>query len=175
MSVWQIVVPVVIIVSVVALIIWKFTRDVDERQVEMKGWEIGDKLILTEEWWRKLESVNQSYGVLKGWDEEHVYVQFGSNVSQLEYHDIKHNKSWIWRENYRKCEEFMGKAPLFDAVIQDHGWDNKKDEPKQDGTIHGKNISELTETECQVYLKECLENEEYELAEMIKEQMEKFR
>ena len=46
---------------------------------------------------------------------------------------------------------------------------------ESDETIHGKHIGELTETECQVYLKECLENEWYEKANMIKKQMEKFR
>ena len=43
------------------------------------------------------------------------------------------------------------------------------------GSIDGKSIDLLSETECQVYLKKAIETENYELAEKIKKQMEKYR
>ena len=45
-----------------------------------------------------------------------------------------------------------------------------------DGDItNGKDISSMNETECQVYLNQALEDEDYELAERIRKQLEKFR
>jgi hypothetical protein len=41
--------------------------------------------------------------------------------------------------------------------------------------IDGKSIELLTEIECQIYLKECLKDEDYETAELIKKQLEKYR
>lgn len=40
---------------------------------------------------------------------------------------------------------------------------------------NGKDISSMNETECQVYLNQALEEEDYELAEKIRKQLEKFR
>jgi hypothetical protein len=64
-----------------------------------------------------------------------------------------------------------GQKPAFPKVIKQEEFSDSGSDEK----IHGKHISELTETECQVYLKECIENEWYEKAEMIKKQMEKYR
>jgi uncharacterized protein YqgQ len=46
---------------------------------------------------------------------------------------------------------------------------------EQGSMINGKRIEFLTETECQIYLKECLDREDYEKAELIRKQMEKYR
>jgi hypothetical protein len=40
---------------------------------------------------------------------------------------------------------------------------------------NGKDISSMNETECQVYLNQALEEEDYELAEKIRKQLEKFK
>lgn len=42
------------------------------------------------------------------------------------------------------------------------------------GTTNGKDISSMNETECQAYLNRALEEEDYELAEKIRKQLEKF-
>ena len=42
------------------------------------------------------------------------------------------------------------------------------------GKTNGKDISSMNETECQAYLKQALEEEDYELAEKIRKQLEKF-
>ncbi len=46
--------------------------------------------------------------------------------------------------------------------------------PSDSGTTNGKDISSMNETECQAYLKQALEEEDYELAEKIRKQLEKF-
>ena len=43
------------------------------------------------------------------------------------------------------------------------------------GKTNGKDISSMNETECQAYLNQALEEEDYELAEKIRKQLEKFR
>lgn len=42
------------------------------------------------------------------------------------------------------------------------------------GKTNGKDISSMNETECQAYLNKAIEEEDYELAEKIRKQLEKF-
>jgi hypothetical protein len=139
-----------------------------------KNWKVGDLLILKSSFNAKLIEANQMYGELRAWDESYVYIRIGSNLTQYGYDVVVHNKSLTWRENYDSCEKFMkGQKPDFDKHIQQEEFNDG--DGTTDEKIHGKHISELTETECQVYLKECIENEWYEKAEMIKKQMEKYK
>jgi hypothetical protein len=43
------------------------------------------------------------------------------------------------------------------------------------GKTNGKDIGSMNETECQSYLNQALEEEDYELAEKLRKQLEKFR
>jgi protein-arginine kinase activator protein McsA len=43
------------------------------------------------------------------------------------------------------------------------------------GKTNGKDISSMNETECQAYLNKAIEDEDYELADKIRKQLEKFR
>ena len=43
------------------------------------------------------------------------------------------------------------------------------------GKTNGKEISSMNETECQAYLNKAIEDEDYELAEKIRKQLEKFK
>jgi hypothetical protein len=47
--------------------------------------------------------------------------------------------------------------------------------PNSGDKIDGKPIILLTETECQVYLKQAIDGENYDIAEKIRKQMEKYR
>jgi hypothetical protein len=63
----------------------------------------------------------------------------------------------------------MGQDPTFSPnVIED---DEVKDSSEM---IDGHEISTLNETMCQIYLKQALESENYELAEKIKKRLENF-
>lgn len=46
---------------------------------------------------------------------------------------------------------------------------------KDSGKTNGKDISSMNETECQAYLTRAIEEEDYELAEKLRKQLEKFR
>jgi hypothetical protein len=43
------------------------------------------------------------------------------------------------------------------------------------GKTNGKDITSMNETECQVYLNQALDGEDYELAEKIRKQLDKFK
>jgi hypothetical protein len=161
-------VGVAIIIAFVTYVLHSSKKVVEKT----KDWKVGDMLILHPSFNKKLIESNQMYGELRGWDERYVYVRIGDSCSQYDYDEITHNKSLTWRQNYDDCEKFMGgQKPAFSRNIKQEEFGNGGSDEK----IHGKNISELTETECQVYLKECIENEWYEKANMIKKQMEKYR
>jgi hypothetical protein len=163
-------VVIAIIIAIIVYVLNSSKRIVDKT----KDWKVGDLLLLNPIFDKLLKNANQKYGELRGWDENHVYIRIGNGVTQYDYNVIDFNKSLTWRQNYDSCEKFMkGQKPAFKGNIEQEEYcdgDGTVDEK-----IHGKYISELTETECQVYLKECVENEWYEKAEMIKKQMEKYR
>jgi hypothetical protein len=46
---------------------------------------------------------------------------------------------------------------------------------KDSGKTNGKDVSSMNETECQSYLNKAIEEEDYELAEKLRKQLEKFR
>ena len=107
---------------------------------------------------------------LKGWSSTHVYLSETNNiVTKYTIDKIDFNKSVIWRRNYDDCESFMGKAPNFKRGLSNDLNTNNSD------MIDGKPIELLTEIECQIYLKQVLEVEDYVTASKIREQLKKYR
>ena len=153
----------------IGLIIKMIRKDLRKRKV--KDWQLEDVLIIKE---------YEKYGVLKGWSLKSIVVEFDGNnyFTELNMNEIKLNKSAYWRKLHNECKKTMGadKQPKFSPKVGlfYRNIENKK-QGKNSNQIHEKPIETLTETECQIYLKECLQNEEYELAELIKKQMEKYR
>jgi hypothetical protein len=125
---------------------------------EYSDWQVGD-LVCT---W----SSDTLYTVL-GWELSGFYIEKDGATHKIDWDKFNFNKSAIWRRNYQACEKAMGKDPGFSADL--------KNGNRPSGNIDGKHIDLLTEIECQVYLKQALDSENYELAEKIKEQMKKYR
>jgi hypothetical protein len=117
------------------------------------------------------------YATLRGWTRTFVIVVFdGADcMNRIEMKEVKNNKSAYWRKMYNDCEKTMGTKPKFNDKGVIYYTNPSKKNGKTENVIDGKNIDLLTETECQVYLKLCLESEDYETAELIKKQMEKYR
>lgn len=145
------------------ILIWKEMKI----KYEISDWQIDDVLIIKN---------NPKLAKLKGWNKKEVVVSFdGDNYhGVLKMRDVQGNKSAYWRRIYNDCEKTMGMKPKFNHIVT--FW-YRENEQYSEGSIkvHGKAIDLLTETECQIYLKECLEREEYEIAELIKKRMDKFR
>lgn len=143
------------------------------RKLEFKDWEIDD-LIIVNDWTfsQKLKQSGKSYAKVKGWSVDHVYLDLGDDsVTESTWDKIDTNKSALWRRNVKECESAMGKKPGFGSKVYDHGVDSVN----SGDMIDGKSIILLTEVECQVYLKQAIDKEDYSTAEKIRKQMEKYR
>lgn len=149
-----------------------FSNSIKKREKLCKEWKVGDKLILNSfELGLQLNKHNKEFGILVGCNPENVIIQIGDNFYCRNWYVIKHNKSYEWREHYEKCKIAMGTEPSFNPIIND----NNKSSSNSSGMIDGKPVELLTEVECQIYLKQSLEEENFELAEKIRKQMQKFR
>ena len=144
----------VLIIGIALISVW---FQVKNRKKETSDWQVGDMIAIYGE--------NDLYAVL-GWSDEAFYIQDKNDVRKIQWDRFNFNKSAIWRRNYKNCGDYMnGVKPGFNAVIK----------PSSEIEIDGKAVELLTEIECQIYLKKALDSENYELAESIKKQMEKYR
>lgn len=139
------------------------------RKKEAAKWKVGDKVVLHACSCRNsLKEKGKDYADLLGWDDKHIYVSDGEYTYKEERSKLDFNKSSSWRENYNSCKDYMGVNPKFSGSISD------KTETI-DGEIDGIRIELMNETQCQVYLKKAIEEENYEAAEKIRNRMEAFR
>ena len=154
--------------------IWlvKFVNSFERKQMS-KGWKVNDVLILnysniSSDLRDQLKRINKT-PLLTGWNKSKVFIQVGDVVYMEKWSVIDANKSDTWRKNYETCKNYMGQDPTFSPnVIED---DEVKDSSEM---IDEHEISTLNETMCQIYLKQALESENYELAEKIKKRLENF-
>lgn len=129
------------------------------RRKEYSDWQVGDKVAIKDK---------DGLFTLQGWEKTAFYLENkdGSTV-KLAWKKLDFNKSATWRRNHQSCEKVMGTKPGFSPELGKNSSSSQK--------IDGKPIELLTEIECQIYLKQALETEDYELAEKIRKQMEKYR
>lgn len=145
------------------------------RRAEYKDWEVNDLLILSDRYYiGKLKDNGRKYARVQGWNENDLYIEIGDgNTYKVEWKIIDINKSALWRRNYKECEVAMGKKPAFSSTTTDDGVSS--DSLSNGDKIDGKPIVLLTEVECQAYLKQAIDTEDYDTAEKIRKQMEKYR
>jgi hypothetical protein len=129
------------------------------RTREYSDWQVGDKVSLIK--------TEDTLFTLVGWEKNSIYIEKDGTTHKIDWIKLHYNKSAIWRRNYQACEKAMGKEPGFSP-----GLGQRKN---ISGQVDGKAIELLSEIECQVYLKQAIETENYELAEKIRKQMEKYR
>lgn len=162
-----------IILGILILSIGSYFLKLKSRRNEYKDWEINDSLILNDWTYSSLLKKNgKQYAKLRGWSENDLYINVGDDsVYKVDWNVLKVNKSALWRRNVKECEMAMGKKPAFSDKIEDGGVSSIDTGDKVDG----KSIILLTEVECEAYLKKAIDNEDYDLAEKIRKQMEKYR
>lgn len=138
-----------------------------------KNWKVGDKILIcrndeTSSLINGLNKNNRDYAILYGFDSEKVYLTDGGITYELSWSSIHSNKSSRWRENYDSCQKYMKQNPLFSPDV--------KEENSSSGvSIDGNPIESMTETLCNVYLKKALDEENYEIAEAIRNRLKSFR
>lgn len=159
---------------IVGLLLLSFLVHVVKLQIrksEFKDWKVGDLLILesnSSELY-EIKKLGKSMAKVVGWTEYHLYLEIGDSTRQCSWSCFKDNKSAVWRRNYDNCKSAMGVEPGFNSEVKDSSssLSGKK--------VDGKPIELLTEVECEVYLKKAIEEEDYDMAELIRKRMEKFR
>jgi hypothetical protein len=143
----------------------------NNRTKKCKNWKVGDKLILTRvgDYTSILKQHRKEYATLKGWSLTDLYIDCGDGlVHKVEWDVLLTNKSDVWRQNYEEAKKVMGVNPGFSGSIGDESETTGK-------KVDGKPVDLMSEIECEVYLKQAIENEDYDTAELIKKRMEKFR
>lgn len=113
-----------------------------------------------------------SYAILLGVSLEEVVVSLdGGKTSQIISHSqIECNKSAYWREVENRCAtQIKGQKLGFHSIISEPSSIERK------STTFDKDFSILTETELQIELKNAISSENYELAEIIKKELERFK
>ena len=143
------------------------------RVLEFKDWEVDDLIILEYDLVlnKKLEKNGKKYAKVKGWTVNSIYLDLGDDyITKYGWGKVKTNKSALWRRNFKECESAMGKKPGFSSKIHDDAVDSNN----STDMVDGKSIILLTEVECQAYLKQFIDKEDYVMAEKIRKQMEKY-
>jgi hypothetical protein len=141
------------------------------RKSEFKDWKVGDLIILkpdSSEYY-KIKQSGKTMAPVLGWTENEIYLEIDGTTHKCEWECFSDNKSAIWRRNYESCKKSMGVEPGFKPGVSDM---NSSLSGKK---IDGKVIELLTEIECEIYLKTAIKEEDYNLAELIRKRMEKFR
>jgi hypothetical protein len=141
------------------------------RKKKCVNWKVGDKLILTRvgDYGSILTKNHKEFAILKGWSLTDLYIDCGDgSVHKVDWDVLRHNKSDLWRQNYEDAKKVMGVNPGFTGNIGDESETTGK-------KVDGKSVDLMSEIECEVYLKQAIENEDYDTAELIKKRMEKFR
>lgn len=138
---------------------------------QTKNWKINDVVFLKND---------RNPYKLSGWNKEHFFVITGEEVMRVNWDRFQCNKSSIWRQHFDNCVKDMGFKPSFNSGVSyeqelELAGIKNEDAPDIQDTYNGKPIVLLTETECQIFIKECLEKEDYDMAEKIKKQLEKYR
>ena len=150
---------------------------IKNRKTRSSTWEVGDVILINRSEIslglnRALEENGNTRVVkLSGWNEESVMFELGNKVFVEEWKAIDVNKSNYWRTQYNECKGFMGKDPSFTPVVTDVVPSSSSDTDM----IDGQPIETLSEIMCEVYLKQAIQNENYELAEKLRKRMERFR
>lgn len=138
-----------------------------------KNWKVGDKVKVNH-----LSSVNNHMQLhnLVGWNKNHFFVEENSFIHQCEWRHLEFNKSAEWRKSYIECEKFMSQeSPKFpEHIYGDMVGDNEL-EKTLGPMVNNKLISKLSKTECEILLKQALEEENYEIAELLRIRIESLK
>jgi hypothetical protein len=165
---------IIILGSVVGIIFILFLTHLaklNSRKSEFKDWQIGDLIILKSDSseYNQVRNSGKTMARVLGWTEDNIYLEIEDITHKCSWSCFSDNKSAIWRRNYNSCKESMGIEPGFQPGISD------KNSSLSGKKIDGKDIELLTEIECEIYLKTAIKEEDYNLAELIRKRMEKFR
>ena len=168
------------VLAIVLLLVLRGYLKTRARKSECAKWYTGDMLILDryegDDAYRVLKESGKSYAVLKGWSLDSLYVDVhDGNVYKIEWCELKENTSAKWRNNFNEAKKVMGTDPAFHAEVEQIERNSTGASKGTGVMIDGKPIELLSEIECDVYLKQAIESEDYKTAEAIRKRIDHFR
>lgn len=168
------------VLAIVLLLVLKGYLKTRARKSECAKWHTDDMLILdkyeADDAYRVLKESGKSYAVLKGWSLDSLYVDVhDGSVYKIEWCELKENMSAKWRNNFNEAKKVMGTDPAFHAEVEQIERNITGSSKGTGVMIDGKPIELLSEVECDVYLKQAIEAEDYKTAEAIRKRIEHFR
>jgi hypothetical protein len=149
---------------------------INDRKKQCATWEVGDVIVVkryevSNGLTKELQKNGNSRTVkLSGWNEDNVMFELGNKYFIEEWKSIDVNKSDYWRTQHNNCKNFMGKDPSFNPIVTD-----KVSSSSDTDMIDGQPIETLNEIMCEIYLKQAISQENYELADKLRKRMERFR
>lgn len=137
------------------------------RKHEFRDWEIDDEI----------KTITGETYLISGWNKKFIVVITDDGIHRMmKWIDFSENLSAKRRRYYELCKKDMKMAPAFEPHQHMNNVTKRvKKQTTSSSYNDGKDISLWSEIECQTYLKIALESEDYEFAEKIKKQMEKYR
>lgn len=157
----------IIVIAVVCLIIFSLLVDMlskKSRKEKSKHFQINDLVKISH---MSTLKEPQKLHRLVGWSEDYLFVDEYGVTHRCNWNHLEYNKSWDWRRYRIECEKYMGKTPGFSGLIEEVKPSSQK--------IDEIPIDTMNETQCQVYLKQAIEEENFEVAELIRKRLENFK
>jgi hypothetical protein len=125
---------------------------------KFNNWFINDKV--------KMVGITKLKTLL-GWSSDSFYIDEDGITTKHNWKEFESNQSAQWRKNYDDCKKIMKKEPGFSSELGKKIIVNK--------IIFGRSVDTLSEIECQIYLTKCIDNEDFESAELIKKRLEELK
>jgi hypothetical protein len=159
-----------IVLGLLGIVMFSRYITLTSRKSEFKDWMVGDMLILSRSSveYRDLKESGQTLAKVVGWNENDLYIKIGKVTYKSSWDCFESNKSALWRRNYNECKSAMGIDPGFSSDVADTKTISSK-------TFNGVSIELMNEIQCYAYLKQALDTEDYEAADLIRKRMENFR
>jgi hypothetical protein len=139
-----------------------------------KDWKIGDLVKVSD----NVTTIHDTKILHKllGWNQDHIFVEEDYVAHKCDWSQIEFNKSAEWRKNYDDCEKFMGSKPYIPRTIKNLEDVIKEiDVPITGPIYYDKEINKLSEIECEILLNKAIEEENFEIAELIKRRLESLK
>lgn len=155
-----------IVLIIISLIVLRSYLVDEMRKKEFADWQIDDVI----EFYNRNDSIR-----VKAWSTEVIVYHEKDLVKTLKWSEFLRNRSAYWRRLNEECKQAMKTDK--DVVKVKVSFTSKEKDSRNFShpLLDGKAVELLTETECQVYLNLALQEEEFELAEAIKNRMVNFR
>ncbi len=141
------------------------------RKAEFADWQIDDVI----EFWNSNDLIK-----VKAWSTDVMVYHEKDRVYTVKWSSFHRNRSAYWRRLNKECKQAMKTdkdvVDVEVTILNSKGNNSKSSSySSSHPLLDGKAVELLTETECQVYLNLALQEEEFELAEAIKNRMVNFR